>query len=581
MNRRLLELASLFELSQLLNESLELSRVLNNLLLIPMGRMMISRGAILLHRDGAYRVVMSKGLPPSLRQGSFSLDHFPDTPLCFPPSSQTTETFPAPLIEFARKARLKVAIPFRSNNRNLGMLMFGSKLDGSEFGEEELDYLNSLANIAATTINNALQLEEIRQINRQLDRKIQALETLFDVGQGLSATLDAGQILKLLTYTLMGQMMVTRHAILLQNGENREFPHCKGFEAPALKEVADCLGNTAVPLRAVRPTDLADSRTAARLQQQGVEVLIPIHQQERLMGYVFVGPKASGEPYDAGDLEFLTTLVSQAAISLENARLFQETLEKQRMEEELHLARTIQKQLFPRELPALPGYELFGYNRPSHQVGGDYYDVIPITPRQVAVAIGDVSGKGVPASLLMANLQSALRVMMAGTVPLTEVVQRLNRLIHQNTSMDKFITFFIGILDTERHTFQYVNAGHNPPYRVSDNGEIYPLEAGGLLLGVVPEAEYQSETISLAPGEVIFAYTDGVNEALNAQGEEFGDERLKQLLQKLVGHSVEAMSTRLLEAIDAFVGEEFQADDITLLALRRVGDDAPARGRGE
>jgi sigma-B regulation protein RsbU (phosphoserine phosphatase) len=234
------------------------------------------------------------------------------------------------------------------------------------------------------------------------------------------------------------------------------------------------------------------------------------------------------------------------------------------------VAKSIQQGLLPKAIPALDGYELAAINESSQQVGGDYYDVLALSDHEYLLAIGDVSGKGIPASLLMANVQAALRTIAPLRLPLPEATERINSLIHANTSADKFITFFWGILDTTAHTFEYVNAGHNPPYFLHDHERCEELSAGGLILGIMgTPPPYASETLRLEPGNVIVSYTDGVNEAMSRDMEEFSDERLKALVQEC--HSLPADQTlrRIRDEVHTFTEGAAQSDDITMLVLRR------------
>ncbi|HQV32225.1 MAG TPA: SpoIIE family protein phosphatase [Calditrichia bacterium] len=569
-NRRLLELSSLFEISQLLNESLELNRVLNNVLFIPMGRLMIPRGAIILRMEGHCRLVMSKGLPkeatlPPLHDsllpgGTFKLTLFDEAD----PGEVSPE-----LAAFARENQLKIAIPFLFNKQPLGMMLFGAKLTQKPFSSQEVDFLNSLANLAANTIDNALQLDDIKSINHRLDGKIQELRTLFDINKGLSATLDYDQILKLLVYALLGQLLITRYLILLRQGDSLGVHENKGFKSNLVDLAARLLLKEKTGENAIRIEDIESPSLKKVLSDHEVRCLIPMRHQEKLLGFILLGPKMSGPNYEDDDLDFLTTLVGQAVISLENARLFQETLEKQRLEEELNLARNIQKKLLPKSLPKIAGYDIDGMNSPSRQVGGDYFDVITIDENRTAFAIADVSGKGVPASLLMANMQAALRVTMTPAVDLPEAVARINKLVHQNTDLDKFITAFIGILDTRDNTFQYVNAGHNNPHYYH-NGELNLLNVGGLLLGVMPVFQYETGTIQLSRGDVVMMYTDGVNEAIAPDGDEFGDPRLEALTAELQTQPMAEQIRIIFKSINDFSAGLPQADDVTMLGIRRL-----------
>ena len=567
-NRRLLELSSLFEISQLINESLELSRVLNNILFIPMGRMMLSRGAIILRIDDEYRVVMAKGIPEALQSARLNIDEIPQS--FFYTNDKSLPNSEGGIADFARQSKLEIAVPFISGRKTLGLMLFGAKLTRQPFSGEETDFLKSLANISASTIENALKLEEIQKVNRQLDEKVHELKTLFDIGRGLSSTLEYNKILKLLVYALMGQMLISKYCILVCDDDGPAIHENKGFDFKGLESLMKKLMKLKLRSEAFLPENCGNKRLLKSLEKMDVHALIPMTHQDKCLGYILLGPKISGQGYMKSDLEFLTTLVSQAVISLENARLFEETLEKQRLEEELNLARNIQKKLLPKSIPDVEGYEIHGFNLSSKQVGGDYWDVITIDEHRVALAIGDVSGKGVPASLLMANLQAALRVMTRPDMNLAEVVATLNKLIHANTDLDKFITFFIGVLDTRDHTFEYVNAGHNNPHFFQARKKIQFLDIGGLLLGIMPMYQYTTGKINLKKGDLVLTYTDGVNEALDPSGEEFGDERLNDLTNSLRRASPEKLVETVWRTIDDFSCGMPQADDVTMLAVKRL-----------
>ncbi len=568
-NQRLVELSSLFETSQILNSTIDLDKILNNILLIPMGRLMISRGVVFLREGKKLTPRIFKGLPEKIASTVFLPEeiHF-ERHLVFP--SEETDSQPEnPLLTFMKNFRLPLAIPIRSKEKLIGLCFYGPKLNRQPFSKTEIEFLNSLANISATAVENALKVEEIRLINLELDQKIQQLKTLFDINQGLSATLDRQKILKLLSYSLMGQMLVNHYAVLLHSEGKNNIEEIKGFQADILEALQEELFSLQQPTTATLVKDLRNRSLARRLHHLGAQVIIPMRHHEKLIGIIILGKKINHSPYTPTDLEFLTTLVSQATVSLENARLFIETLEKQRMEQELQVARNIQIRLLPSQIPEIPGYDIHGLNIPSKEVGGDYFDVIPVSSTRFALAIGDVSGKSVPASLLMANLQAGLRLSILDDKPLNHIVQRINKLIFDNTDLDKYITFFIGILDIRTHELFYVNAGHNPPIFVSRDQKISLLEEGGIILGLFEKFDYKLGKIRFNPGDLLFCYTDGVNEAANQQGEEFGEERLLNLLKVVVPASPREIADRFVKEIQSFTQGMEQFDDITLLILKR------------
>ncbi len=567
-NERLLELSSIIEISQILNATLELNSILNQLLLIPMGRLMIGRGVIFLKRNNRFRPEHAKGLRLPEPSPEFSARQLPQEPIFHhadESSGKTNDVF----AEFCRKFKLPIYIPLKAQDQLLGALFFGDKLNGKIFSPEERNFLTSLANIAATAIANALKVEEIRAINRELDQRIQQLKTLFDINQGLTATFDITKIKKLLSYAIMGQMVVNQIALIIFPDQFSGGIDAVGFRQEAMESLVEALHQLESHTTALMTEELPYPELRERLIRLNVRVIIPLRSQNQMMGAVLLGPKINQQPYSAADLEFLSTLVNQATISLENARLFQETLEKQRIEQELQVARNIQQMLLPHTIPDIPGYQVWGINLPSREVGGDYFDIIPLNEQEVAIAIGDVSGKSVPAALLMANLQAGLRTLITTGIPLPELVGKLNHLIHQNTDLDKYITFFLGILNRETHRFQYVNAGHNPPLLLRADGTTEQLTTGGLILGMMPDFPYEMGNVRFEPDDFLFCYTDGVNESLNNQEEEFGEERLHTFLTTHRHLPVQQIAHQLVEALQTFSQGVPQFDDITMILLKR------------
>lgn len=567
-NERLVELSSLFEISQILNSSLELDRVLNNILLIPMGRLMISRGVILLKEDDSFLPRLWKGISADVSREPIPAGEFPSEKDVLIPENNPDEKY-ANLHNFVKSQKLHIVFPIKSQDRLIGLAIFGKKLNQAPFSPEEINFLSSLINLSATAVENALQVDEIRSINLQLDQKIQQLRTLFDIARGLSATLESDKIIKLLTYALMGQMLVNRYAVVIFGKRDWQRTECKGFTRDALDALTPDILSARDIEDALFVSDFPNAKIRKRLLNMKAEVFIPLRHQNQLIGYILLGKKITGTKFTENDLEFLTTLVSQAVISLENARLFRETLEKQRIEQELQVAKNIQKKLLPREIPQADNYDFWGVNISSKEVGGDYFDIIPISDHRFALAIGDVSGKSVPASLLMANLQAGLRTIVKEDLPLSHLVSRLNYLIYENTDLDKYITFFIGILDTKTDRMEYVNAGHNPPLFITRDKKLQNLEMGGIILGMMPEFPYQTGSVRFNPDDLLVCYTDGVNEALNPREEEFGEERLKDLTVRFRHLPVRELADKIVQEIRAFSEGAEQADDITLLIARR------------
>jgi sigma-B regulation protein RsbU (phosphoserine phosphatase) len=213
--------------------------------------------------------------------------------------------------------------------------------------------------------------------------------------------------------------------------------------------------------------------------------------------------------------------------------------------------------------------EIHGLNVPSKQVGGDYFDIIKIDDQQIGLAIADVSGKGMPAALLMSNLQASLHTLTRENYPLDKLVARINNVIFNNTDPEKYITFFYGLLNINNLNFTYVNAGHNPPYILHMDGTLDELFDGGIILGMMPDMDYQMGTVNLNKGDTLILYTDGVTETMNDSDEEFEEKRLIKFLHKnSPGHSPEKFNQTLIKDLKHFAGNNPQSDDITLLTLK-------------
>ena len=253
----------------------------------------------------------------------------------------------------------------------------------------------------------------------------------------------------------------------------------------------------------------------------------------------------------------------------------EEALAREHLERELKTARDIQEKLLPDEMPQFPGFEITGTNIPSLQVGGDYFDFIEMETGHLGIAIGDVCGKGIPAALLMANLQASLHGQAVGPKEITSVIARMNDLLVRSTDINMFATFFYGVLDRSLSTFTSTNAGHNPPLHFQDNGDYKKLTANGLIIGFLPKQKYKQHTSKIEPGDVLVLYTDGITEAVKAvsEGDEdkyFGETRLINLIQKNLNKSAREIQSAILEAISAFTAGISQNDDITLVVIKRT-----------
>jgi sigma-B regulation protein RsbU (phosphoserine phosphatase) len=288
-----------------------------------------------------------------------------------------------------------------------------------------------------------------------------------------------------------------------------------------------------------------------------------------LVGVVALGEKVTETRLTFEETSLVELVARQLGTSLVNGTLHKEQVATRLLEEEVATARRIQQQLLPECPPTLKGWEVSASNHPSRHVGGDYHDFLPLGNGEVGIAIADVSGKGVPAALLMSNLQAALRVRSIGGVEPDRVVEDVNRQICRNTGAESFISFFLAELSPELGHLRFTNAGHNAPVLVRRDGRVETLEDGGLLLGVFPEATYESGQVALEPGDCLALYTDGVTEASNPAGDLFSEERLIETLIRHRGRSAEGVHRGVMEEVKAFQEGLPPDDDLTLIVLKR------------
>ncbi len=298
---------------------------------------------------------------------------------------------------------------------------------------------------------------------------------------------------------------------------------------------------------------------------------VPLSVDEReVFGLIYADSPTYETTFTEEHLKILTTLASVASIRVENARLLEERLIRERMERELELATEIQQSFQPAASPKLAGYELQGISFSCYEIGGDYYDFIKMDDGKMLIALGDVSGKGTAAALLMSSLHAAVHGQVAAKRTLSETVHAVNGYLSENTPSNRFVTLFIGELDPPTGVFKYINAGHNPPLVARLNGDIEKLTAGGLPLGLLSMAEYETGELKLESGESLVIYSDGVSEANNLREEEFGMERLIEVVKKNINASAAGIRDKVESALSAFTRTAPANDDITLVIVKKT-----------
>ena len=323
----------------------------------------------------------------------------------------------------------------------------------------------------------------------------------------------------------------------------------------------------------VRDTQLDDAfRERMSIVEQKVRTLmaVPLQTKDRTIGLIYVDSPNMFRAFTKDDLSLLTVMANVAAIRIEHARLAEVEETERRMARELQQAAEIQRSFLPAGAPQVAGADLAGYNAPCRTVGGDYFDFFQYPNGRVAMVLGDVSGKGMPASLMMMGLQARVQVLAEEPQNLATVINRLNKITCQNCPSNRFITFFMCVLDPATGELAYCNAGHNPPVLVRAAGTVEYLDGGGPPLGILRIANFAEYRTQLAPGDVLAIYSDGVTEAMNAKDEEFGDEQFAEALMANRHKGAAEIVESVTQALIAFTDGSPAADDITLVVARRL-----------
>lgn len=304
---------------------------------------------------------------------------------------------------------------------------------------------------------------------------------------------------------------------------------------------------------------------------QGIRsvLAVPLAVNDKIFGLIYADSPTDETNFTEQHLQILTTLSSVAAIRVENARLLEESFERTRMEHELQLATEIQQNLQPNSAPPVEGYEFQGISFSCYEIGGDYYDFIPRPDGKMLIALGDVSGKGTAAALLMSSLHAAIHAQVAAKATLAETVNAVNAYLAANTPSNRFVTLFLAELDPGSGELTFINAGHNPPLVVHPDGKAEQLASGGFPLGILGTAVYDVGQAKITKGGALVIYSDGVSEAANLAGDEFGVERLAEVIKKNLVKSAAGLRDSVEKSLSDFSQTAPAADDITLVIVKR------------
>ena len=414
----------------------------------------------------------------------------------------------------------------------------------------------------------------------QLSKLIESLRVVNELTRELLRDVSVDELLKFLMDKVFETLNPDRGVVLLRSSTTGEL-------LPAVVRVSEGISAEDIRLSKTLVNSVIEKRNGLLLMDtangsgvslsesirlSGIKSVLaaPLENEGEVVGLIYVDCRVGHRSFEEADLRLLTSLANVAAAKIQNARLMADAAEKKQMDREFALAQEIQQRLLPESPPDVAGYELYGSNVPSRQVSGDYFDFRPRPDGKIYSAIADVCGKGVGPALLMASLQASFHAWADELVPVPEMTGRLSEAISRRTGPDRFITFFLLLLDPASGEIEYTNAGHNQGLLVRKNGDIEELPSHGLPLALFPGRPYGSSKIALAPDEIVCLYTDGITEACNPAGEEFGLDRLKAFLKTQIGRDPSDVDTGLARVQEEHSAGEPYGDDRTILILRRM-----------
>ncbi len=439
----------------------------------------------------------------------------------------------------------------------------GFRRDLEEFRRGAID-----ATALADRMSHLLRLVESTE--SKLQAKLFELRNLFDVSRELTSSLDDQTIADLTTATLMGHLMASRCAFFQAEGGVFRLLCERGVRLPETAATFDASAAASllaapearVAVDTLSPGSLKDALVSARLSEV---VRIPVAGRDQ--GLLALGGRVKDKALSEEECDFALTLGRQALAALEGTRLHKMRLQKERQDRELQIARGIQQSLFPKTRPNVAGFDVAARSDSCFEVGGDYYDFVPIADGRLALVVADVAGKGTPASLLMASVHASVQA-LAGSVGPAQLLARLNRFLFLNTQANKYVTLFYAELQPDAGRLLYVSGGHVPAFLLRKAGGEERLDCGGPALGLLEDATYEMGEVRLWPGDVCAIVTDGATEALSPEDQEFGDERVFEALARGRAGSAAAILEGLFANVRRHAAESGCTDDLTALILK-------------
>ncbi len=407
------------------------------------------------------------------------------------------------------------------------------------------------------------------------------LSLLLQLSQAFNSTLDLDALLNMVMDEVIAAVHAERGFVMLVRDDGEmSFRVARGLDQKTIEDPQFQVSRSVVSRVAKEciPLLTSDAQSDQRLSSKesimimGLRAIlcVPLKLKDKLLGVIYVDNRVHAGAFKPEDRELLSAIANSAAIAIENARLYQLAIVQARLEREMQMAHKVQAGLLPSQLPQISGWQFATRWQPAREVGGDYYDFIPIDDNHLAFLVADVTDKGMPAALFMASTRSTVRASSGTNTDTSTVINKVNQLLTSETEDGLYVSMIYAILDTANGKLQYSIAGHNPPLLYSAASQrVIALDHGGLWLGVEKQSTYPVHNITMEPGDFFVMITEGVTDAINQDKEDFGNDRLFESIQTYNGHKADDIAGGLFEKVIAHIANEPVTDDITILVVKR------------
>ena len=471
--------------------------------------------------------------------------------------------------QIGEPVRTLVSVPLIARGQMIGVMEAINCIDG-HFTPADLDIMIGLAHQIGVALDNA-------HLYRVARREALEKHLLLEIGKKLASPLRLDEVMAEILHSLSRAIRFDAGGVFVISPNEDEVGaiYTEGYAPGANERVMTKLGQGLIGHvaksgePAVVPDVSKDPRYISARRSTQSEIVVPMMLNGLVIGVMNLESDTLGA-YRTDDLSLMEAFAAQAAVSLDRARLHEEILAGKRLEEQLNIAREIQQSFLPDEDPVIKDYDVSGRNVASGQVGGDYYDFIKIVDNQYGIAIADVSGKGVPAALIMASFRASLIAEIRNNYSIRTIAQKVNNLLWESVRAGSFVTAVYCVLDSRNHILTFTNCGHNLPFLLRVDGQVEYLREGGQVLAVTPNVTYEERPVFLAAGEIAVFYTDGVTEVFNAEGEEYGLDRLTELVAQNRTKTSQELVDLIHDTVKHWAGPKHVFDDFTMIILKRV-----------